>query len=73
MPIYEWRCHVCEKMTEQIVSVEEAEDTIECMYCGGPAHRVISLSTFQLKGDPRGWYNPAKKDPVVSPAVEGSS
>ena len=73
MPIYEWYCQVCEKITEQIVSVEEAEDTIECVYCGGPASRIISLSTFQLKGNPDGWYSPAKKDPVVSPVTEGSS
>ena len=72
MPLYEHRCSVCEKITEKLISIKEAEDTIECGYCGAPAHRVISLCSFRLEGNPDGWYNPAKKDPVVSPVAEGN-
>ncbi len=53
MPLYEYRCHRCgqtfevlQKFSDEPVSVHED--------CGGEVERLISTSSFQLKGS--GWY-----------------
>lgn len=66
MPIYEWLCAECGKITEQFVSIKEAEEKIPCG-CGGTAYRIISPSNFRLLGD--GWDKPAAKDPSPKTTV----
>ncbi len=53
MPIYEYQCKKCRKIHEiwQKMSDKPAG---KCPDCGGPLHKLISLSSFQLKGG--GWY-----------------
>ncbi len=53
MPIYEYRCEKCGKEFEawQRISDEPIEN---CSECGGAARKLISQSTFVLKGS--GWY-----------------
>ena len=53
MPIYEYRCQRCgkeyelsQKITDPVVNA--------CKFCNGPAKRMVSLSSFHLKGS--GWY-----------------
>ena len=53
MPIYEYQCSVCSTIFEELVSSVDKIST-PCIRCGQEAHRVISKTTFQLKGD--GWY-----------------
>jgi putative FmdB family regulatory protein len=72
MPLYEYRCSVCEKVTEIFISMKDAEEKIPCE-CGHTAYRIISGCTFLLKGNPEGWYNPAKKDPKPTPKTGGST
>ncbi len=53
MPIYEYRCIACEQIFEEWQkSFEEADPS--CPVCGGDSERVISNTTFVLKGG--GWY-----------------
>ncbi len=53
MPIYEYQCHECQQIFEEWqTSFEDRE--LECPVCGGNASKVISNSTFVLKGG--GWY-----------------
>ena len=52
MPIYEYKCDVCTNIEEQIQRHDV--DEIECPVCNNTAKRIISLSSFELKGD--GWY-----------------
>jgi putative FmdB family regulatory protein len=65
MPIYEYACEKCGKLVEQIQKVTDAGPK-KCEHCGGGMSRVMSRSSFQLKGG--GWYKdlyssaPAKKD-----------
>lgn len=53
MPIYEYECTSCGKVTEVMQKFSDAPLTI-CPSCGGSLRKLISLSTFHLKGT--GWY-----------------
>ncbi|MFV0348248.1 MAG: FmdB family zinc ribbon protein [Halodesulfovibrio sp.] len=53
MPIYEYRCNACEQIFEEWQ--KSFEDTHpDCPVCGGSSERVMSNTTFVLKGG--GWY-----------------
>ncbi len=53
MPIYEYRCDECDH-TFELLEGFGAEPVKRCGECGGEARRVISTSSFILKGS--GWY-----------------
>ncbi len=65
MPIYEFECESCQKVTEVVQSIS-APPLAQCPECEGPVKKLISQSSFQLKGG--GWYAdgysapPAKKE-----------
>jgi putative FmdB family regulatory protein len=53
MPIYEYRCSKCGRTFEALQSIS-AHPIKKCIYCRGKAKKIVSLSSFQLKG--KGWY-----------------
>lgn len=53
MPIYEYRCKKCGNEFEMFQKITEPSLTF-CMSCKGPVEKLMSLSTFHLKGS--GWY-----------------
>lgn len=53
MPIYEYQCDNCQQLTEAWQSLSEAPLTT-CQSCAGPLKKIISMSSFHLKGG--GWY-----------------
>jgi putative FmdB family regulatory protein len=53
MPIYEYKCKKCGKEFELFQGVADPAAT-SCKFCRGPVHKMMSLSSFQLKGS--GWY-----------------
>ena len=53
MPIYEYECTKCGKMSEAIQRFSDPPLT-NCSQCSGELHKLISMSTFHLKGS--GWY-----------------
>jgi len=53
MPIYEYECEKCQNVTEEWQSMTDAPLT-NCPQCDGPLRKLISPSSFQLKGG--GWY-----------------
>ena len=53
MPIYEYECTKCGKMTEAIQRFSDPP-LATCSHCHGDLHKLISMSTFHLKGS--GWY-----------------
>lgn len=53
MPIYEYRCKKCGKVFEVLQRISE-EPLSQCIDCKGPVEKMISASSFQLKGS--GWY-----------------
>lgn len=53
MPVYEYECDACKKIVEVQQRMTDAPLT-ECLECGGHLRKLISMSSFQLKGS--GWY-----------------
>ncbi|HPQ45491.1 MAG TPA: zinc ribbon domain-containing protein [Syntrophales bacterium] len=53
MPIYEYKCRKCGKKFEVFQGITDNQIT-SCEFCKGPVDKLISLSSFHLKGS--GWY-----------------
>jgi len=65
MPIYEYQCRKCGRSFEIVQRVSEPE-LKSCKFCKGPVKRLMSVTSFHLKGS--GWYVTdygGKKPPVV--------
>ncbi len=77
MPLYEYKCQKCGRLTEKIENVS-GPHLRKCPLCGGKVEVLISRSAIQFKGS--GWYvtdyapkssaSEASKD--EKPAVEKS-
>lgn len=75
MPLYEFRCEQCDKVSEFQLKMSDAYPTL-CPACGKEGlKKIMSLPAFQLKGS--GWYKDAydgksnKRPEATKP--EGSS
>lgn len=53
MPIYEYECTVCGQIDEVVQKMSD-EPLTQCRHCSGGLKKLISHSTFHLKGG--GWY-----------------
>jgi len=53
MPIYEYECVKCGKVDEVIQKFSDKPFS-KCKRCSGKLHKLISHSSFHLKGT--GWY-----------------
>ena len=53
MPIYEYECSKCGKIEEVLQNFSDKPLT-KCRSCAGKLHKLVSQSTFHLKGT--GWY-----------------
>lgn len=53
MPIYEYKCAQCGTIVEAIQKFSDRPLTT-CTKCSGKLHKLISQSSFHLKGS--GWY-----------------
>lgn len=53
MPIYEYECTKCGKVTEVWQQMSD-KPLKKCQYCSGKVQKLISRSAFHLKGS--GWY-----------------
>jgi putative FmdB family regulatory protein len=53
MPIYEYECSECGRIDEVIQKFSD-KPLERCKHCSGKLHKLISHSTFHLKGT--GWY-----------------
>lgn len=58
MPIYEYYCKNCKKTFEMMKSILDESETC-CSNCLLPMSKIVSQSTFILKGD--GWYATKQK------------
>jgi len=68
MPIYEYKCKKCGKQFEAFQGITEP-DLKTCKFCKGKVHKMMSLSSFSLKGS--GWYATdyaGKKPQAAKPA-----
>lgn len=53
MPIYEYECETCGTV-EEIFQKFSDKPLTRCSHCSGRMHKLISQSSFHLKGT--GWY-----------------
>lgn len=67
MPIYEYQCSKCGEIFEVFQKVND-QPVAQCRFCSGAVEKLISHTSFQLKG--AGWYltDYARKS---SPGSEG--
>ena len=75
MPIYEYQCDQCGKIQEAIQKFSDKPLT-RCNHCSGKLHKLISHSSFHLKGT--GWYvtdyaGKTPKDKLDSSAAKSSA
>ncbi len=77
MPIYEYHCDKCGNTFERMESISDNETEKPCPECKFTAHRIISHSSFQLKGS--GWYTSdyknksGKKEIPACPAAKNDA
>ncbi len=71
MPIYEYKCQTCGEVTEKLQKF--SDDPLRTCGCGGNLDKLVSRSSFQLKGS--GWYvtDYKTKDKGRSAASVGSN
>ena len=68
MPIYEYKCKKCGNQFEVFQGISDPE-VKSCNVCKGKVQKLVSLSSFSLKGS--GWYvtdYKGKKPPVTAKA-----
>jgi putative FmdB family regulatory protein len=53
MPIYEYECTKCHQIEEVLQKFSDKPLT-KCKHCSGKLHKLVSQSSFHLKGT--GWY-----------------
>ena len=53
MPIYEYQCTKCGEVFEAFQKITD-EPLTQCKFCKSKVEKLISHSSFQLKGS--GWY-----------------
>ena len=53
MPIYEYECTKCGSIEEALQKFSD-KPLAKCKHCSGKLHKLMSQSTFHLKGT--GWY-----------------
>ncbi|MBL0732118.1 MAG: zinc ribbon domain-containing protein [Desulfosarcina sp.] len=53
MPLYEYECTKCGKV-EEVLQKFSDEPLVTCKHCSGHLHKLVSHSSFHLKGT--GWY-----------------
>jgi putative FmdB family regulatory protein len=53
MPVYEYECSECGSVIEIQQRISDKPLT-DCPECQGPVRKLMSMSSFQLKGG--GWY-----------------
>jgi len=73
MPIYEYRCRKCNREFEVVQSIT-APELKSCKFCKGPVTKLMSVSSFHLKGS--GWYVTdygGRKAPVSETATKSET
>ena len=72
MPLYEYRCTACDRLTEKRQKFSDPEIT-DCPYCGGKLERTITAPAVQFKGG--GWYADVygNKKPAAASGGDGAA
>ena len=65
MPIYEYQCKKCGTIEEALQKFSD-KPLSKCKRCSGKLHKLVSQSSFHLKGT--GWYVTDYADKSKNPA-----
>ena len=68
MPVYEYACTQCGKHFEELQKVSD-KPLKKCKNCGGKLERLISQTSFALKGG--GWYKDGYSSAKPSEPAKG--
>lgn len=68
MPIYEYRCRSCGQTMEAIQKMG-ARPLRKCRHCSGKLDKLISRTSFALKGG--GWYSEGYNKSGKAPKAPG--
>lgn len=64
MPVYEYECQRCGRITENVSRISEMRETVQCDKCSGIARRIISLSA--VHDDHPSWITPRLSESLCS-------
>lgn len=70
MPIYEYECTSCCNVFEVVQRITE-DPLSACPECSGPVKKLMSMSSFQLKGG--GWYSDGYSSSAGNGSASGAS
>lgn len=70
MPLYEYECGSCRKIHEVMQKFSDAPLSA-CPECDGPVNKIMSLSSFALKG--AGWYTTDYRRRASSPSSDSGA
>lgn len=68
MPVYEYECQSCQEVVEIWQNLTDKPVT-SCPSCEGALKKIISMSSFRLKGG--GWYADGYSTPAAVKAESG--
>lgn len=70
MPIYEYRCDVCNHQFDLLQKFSDAPAD-RCPKCGGAVHKMVSTAAFSLKGG--GWFGDGYGTKADAPKSEAGT
>lgn len=50
MPIYEFECKNCKKITQKYLPINSKIKICECKHCGSRAKKILSSVIFNIRG-----------------------
>ena len=59
MPLYQFECEACHRVTETFMDIEKRQKYIKCEHCGGPAERLLGAPSVYIFE-----WNPAELNAV---------
>lgn len=55
MPLYEYRCQSCDRVSEILVAADDAQTSPACTHCGSTdLHKQLSVTNVQRYPSPKG-------------------
>ena len=72
MPVYEYRCTSCERVSERTTSIADRQSTVDCDHCGAVAKRIISRSAVRLSSSSKLDRLDPKYDKMVDRAMQNT-
>ena len=73
MPLYEYRCTACQRISEAVRSVKQSGEPAACVYCGASAKRIVSRPAVHLSKMSKVEKLDPKYDKMVDKAMQNTA